>query len=376
MTTQTPHVGLTCRENFVRMMRRASPAWLPLDLPVTPPIVDELERRTGTRDVVAAFGLDFRGLGSGFVGRGRQAWLDAYAALGVALPPQVEIEAFGIAHVPPPPESVGEAYHFRTMLHPLETIESADAVAQLPWPALDADALVEHMRRQVQRIHAEGRVAMLGMECTVFESSWYLRGMDGLFMDMAEGGEVGQWLLEFFTRRSEVAAAAGAIAGVDVIGLGDDIGTQRGMMMAPDFWRTHLKPRLQRVVAAARRHQHADMFVRYHSDGDVRDVLDDLVEVGIDILNPVQPECMPHDEVIPRYADRLAFWGMIGTQTTMPFGTADDVRDAVRRCTRDAEAGRAIVVAPTHVLEPDVPWTNIEALVSAVKSVRLASVFV
>jgi uroporphyrinogen decarboxylase len=162
-----------------------------------------------------------------------------------------------------------------------------------------------------------------------------------------------------------------ARAGVDAIGLGDDVGTQRGMMMSVDFWREHLKPRLKRVIDAIRETQWDHIWIKYHSDGNITEILNDLAEIGVDILNPVQPECMPLAEVIPPYQDRLRFWGMIGTQSTMPYGTVDDVRAAVEECARFAREGAGIVVAPTHVLEPDVPWENIQALVDAVRAIRL-----
>jgi len=209
------------------------------------------------------------------------------------------------------------------------------------------------------------------MECTVFEFSWYLRGMDNLFGDLLEENGIADWLLDWFTEYSIRKGRLAARAGVDTIALGDDVGTQRGMMMSLDFWRRHLKPRLAKVIAAIRAAQTQPICIRYHSDGDIRQIIDELVEIGIDVLNPVQPECMPVDEVIARHKHHVGFWGIIGTQTTMPFGTPDDVRAAVAQCARHAREGAAIIVAPTHVLEPDVPWENIQALVEAVKAAKL-----
>ena len=96
--------------------------------------------------------------------------------------------------------------------------------------------------------------------------------------------------------------------------------------------------------------------------------MDDLIEIGVDILNPVQPECMDLEAVADQYQARLAFSGMIGTQTTMPFGTPGDVRAAVARCRSLHENGARLIVAPTHVLEPDVPWENITAFVEAART--------
>lgn len=361
---------LTPRDNFHRMMGHRDPAWLPLDLPMTPPVMDEMERRMGTRDARLAFDLDFDGVGARIASTSAQ-WKAALDALGCDLPANADYSSAGFVHVRPPAGDVGAAYHFSTMLHPLERITRVEQLPDLPWPDVAAPEAYAHLPQAVADIHAAGRVACAGMECTVFEQAWYARGMDNLYLDLIEGNGISDWLLDWHTRRSVQLASRYAAAGVDVIGLGDDIGTQRGMMMSPDFWRTYLKPRLKHVIDAIRAHQRQHIWIKYHSDGDIRDVLGDLVELGIDILNPVQPECMPAPEVIPAHQHHLAFWGLVGTQTTMPFGSPDDVRHVVHQCAQHARAGAAIVIAPTHVLEPDVPWSNIAALVEAVKQLRL-----
>ena len=108
-----------------------------------------------------------------------------------------------------------------------------------------------------------------------------------------------------------------------------------------------------------------DLLVQYHTDGDCSAVIPDLIEVGVDILNPVQPECMDPVEIKKAYGDRLSFSGTIGTQTTMPHGTTDDVRAAVKKMIETVGVGGGLMLAPTHVIEPDVPWENVVAFVEA-----------
>jgi uroporphyrinogen decarboxylase len=96
-------------------------------------------------------------------------------------------------------------------------------------------------------------------------------------------------------------------------------------------------------------------------------IIPDLIEIGVDILNPVQPECMDPGRIKGQYGDRLSFWGTIGTQTTLPFGTPGDVEDAVKRNIATVGVGGGLLLAPTHMIEPEVPWENIEALIAAVK---------
>jgi len=360
------------RENFQRMLQGRGPERLNLDLTMTPPVIDQVAQRTGSRDAVAVFDCAFRGLWVNFP-ENRAAWLTAFARIGAEVPDDAEICPWGTVHIKPPAESVGQAYHFRTMLHPLAAITTPEQLRTLPWPDYQNPIWYADLPARIDAIHAEGRVAVAGLECTIFEHAWYVRGMDNLFMDLADGNGIADFLLDFYTARSIKQAEEYTRAGIDCICLGDDVGTQRGMMMSVAMWREHLKGRLAAVIAAIRIAQKPGqhVWVRYHSDGDIRTIIPDLIEIGVDILNPMQPECMPLDEVIAKYQDRVAFWGLIGTQTLMPFGTPDEIRTFVDRCVQWHRAGARMIVAPTHVLEPDVPYANIEALAIAVHGAKI-----
>ena len=362
-------------ENFHRFMARDEPRWLPAHVSLTPPVLDVLRREMGTADVVEAFDLDFRvEWAFGDSPESHQAWREAFARLNIDLPADAEVGYCGITRRVPDPEKMGAAYHLREIIHPLAAIERIAQLESLPWPAESGPMDLGRLTRFVEDAHAHGKVALVPMECTVFEPAWYLRGMDNLLMDMVEGNEISLFLLDWFTRRSVAAARVACRAGAEVIGLGDDVGTQRGMLMSVEFWQTHLKPRLASVVAAIRDEQHAGrkVYVRYHSDGDIRPIIDDLIEIGVDFLNPVQPECMPLEDVIPRYQDRIAFWGTVGIQDLLPFGTPRQIREHVERCAAWVRDGARIIVAPTHVIEPDVPWQNLCALVEAIKGAKLS----
>ena len=121
---------------------------------------------------------------------------------------------------------------------------------------------------------------------------------------------------------------------------------------------------MQRIIAAARAVK-PDLPVFYHSDGNPSAIIPELIDIGVTILNPVQPECIDPVAVKQRYGNQLALWGTIGTQTTMPFGTPDDVRAEVRRRIETVGYDGGLVLGPTHSLEPDVPWENIVALYEA-----------
>jgi uroporphyrinogen decarboxylase len=147
---------------------------------------------------------------------------------------------------------------------------------------------------------------------------------------------------------------------VDIIITGDDVAGQQGMLMKLDLWREFLKPRLADTVRAVKQAR-SDAFVFYHSDGNVEAVIPELIEVGIDILNPVQPECMDPVKVKAKYGDQLSFWGTVSVQKTMPFATPDEVRAEVRSRIRTVGKNGGLILAPAHVLAPETPWENIVA---------------
>jgi uroporphyrinogen decarboxylase len=362
---------MNARENFHAMMSGGRPERLPFSLPATPPVEDLIEERTGVRGAELAFETDF-----GFVWvdyrEDRSRWEAALSELGVVLPKDVELGPFCIAHVAPPPESVGKAYHFRTMLHPLDRVTKVSQLENLPWPDTTDPRHYADLATRVGRIHTRSKVAWCGVECTAFETAWYIRGMDNLFQDLCDGNGIADWLLDYFTERSVNSGRAYAAAGADLVGLGDDVGMQTGMMLSVPMWRKHLKGRLAKVIEAIREGAGGRrVWVHYHSDGDIRPIIPDLIEIGVDILNPVQPECMQAMELARLYAPRLGLSGMVGTQTTMPFGTPDQVRHRIREIAAlHRDLGARVMVAPTHVLEPDVPFENILALVEETKAIR------
>ena len=202
------------------------------------------------------------------------------------------------------------------------------------------------------------------MQQTIWERAWALRGMENLMMDMMEESELAAFLLDWVTDLARQQAEFFVRAGADVLYLGDDVGMQRSPMMGMALYEQWLKPRLARVIEAARALK-PDLLVVYHSCGFVEPFIDHWIELGIDVLNPIQPECMDFGRLHARYGSRLSFHGGIGTQTTMPFGTPAEVREAVERMLRIAGPKGGLLVAPTHMLEPEVPWANIQAFIEA-----------
>ena len=151
---------------------------------------------------------------------------------------------------------------------------------------------------------------------------------------------------------------------MDLIFCGDDVANQNAMMFNPDTWRGLIHSRWAKLWRAVKQ-IHPDVRIKYHSDGNVMDIVGELIDAGLDILNPLQPECLDVDDVHRRFGERLSFDGCIGTQSTMPFGAPADVRRRVREVVDRYGSDGGLIVAPTHVIEPEVTVENVEAFVEA-----------
>ena len=205
---------------------------------------------------------------------------------------------------------------------------------------------------------------------TVWEASWYQRSMEELMVDMMTENESATLLFDKITGFACAKARAYAAAGTDILSLGDDIGTQTSIMLDVGLWEKWLQPRLIKVIRAAKEVK-PDILIFYHSCGYILPFIDKLIESGVEILNPIQPECMSFNEVCENFGSRLSFWGTLGTQQLLPYGTANDVYiQTINNLSRCGSKG-GIVIGPTHMVEPEVPWENLVAITEAVKEFEM-----
>ncbi|MBQ3141026.1 MAG: hypothetical protein IJC25_03585 [Clostridia bacterium] len=263
----------------------------------------------------------------------------------------------------------GSVEHFTHFVPCMDTFETPEEVYAFPLPDVLADYRWEGFAQRVAELKAADRIVVGSPAIQIFEPAWYLRGMETMLEDFYLRPEMARACLERLLPVKREIAVRLAEADVDVIVYGDDVAMQTGMMMSPAVWREFLKPLLADVIAAAKAVK-PDVLVYYHTDGDCTAIIDDLIEVGVEILNPVQPECLDPLAVYENYHDRLAVWGAIGTQTTMPFGTPEQVRSKTTELLQAACRHGKMVLAPTHLLEPEVPLENIDTFVKTVREFR------
>ncbi len=262
----------------------------------------------------------------------------------------------GCLHVP-----AGE-FHFTHWISPLRNAGSLADIEDYPWPDW-ASYSSEHFAEHVSRAHADGKVARVC--CThMYEDAWQVRGYEPFLMDMITEPEWAHYVLDRFMERNKLAAVAGAKAGADELHTGDDVANQNALMFSREHWREFIKAKWAEVYSAAKAIK-PDIKIWYHSDGNIIDIIPELIEIGVDIFNPLQPECVDLVEIKRQFGSQIVIDGAIGTQTTMPFGSPDDVRACVRERVETLGSDGALILAPTHVLEPEVPIPNILAFVEA-----------
>lgn len=349
------------RENLLSSLRRTGQEKVPVDMNLCPSQIAVFEKKYGHRDYATHFGLSHRGVG-----------IEMHPVTGVReyfreeLPESTVLDAWGVGHS----KGSEAAFHMTRMHHPLRGDRTMSEIQNYPLPRLKEDAAAK-LTHQVADLHERGLAAMGGMACTVWEIGWYLRGMDDLMDDMSNDDERAVVWLDRLTDHAISRIRTYAAAGCDLVQLGDDIGMQHAPMMAVPFWEQWLKPRLARIIRAGREVK-PDLLIFYHSCGFVTPFLEGLIDAGVDVLNPVQPECMKFADVHGRTRGRFSYWGTVGTQTTLPHGTPDDVRRVVRENLEQVGKNGGLVMAPTHLVEPEVPWENLEALVDEARKFTAA----
>lgn len=265
----------------------------------------------------------------------------------------------------------GSLHHFAHIESPLRQAKSLADLEGYPWPDVNAPQRFEGLAEQVSRLQEAG-FAVAAFAGSIFEQAWYLRSMQELMMDMHQEPAMAQCVLERTAAAQRYAAAEFARAGVDIVITGDDVAMQNGLMMSAATWRKYLKP-LQTATARAVKDARAETRVFYHCDGNVEALIPELIESGVEILNPIQPECMAPAEIKRKYGDRLSFWGTVSVQKTMPFGTPEAVRAEVRQRVREVGRGGGLILAPAHVLGPETPWANVVAFFQAADAEPIAA---
>jgi len=200
---------------------------------------------------------------------------------------------------------------------------------------------------------------------TIFETAWALRGFQKMLTDFYLNPDLAERLLDIPFQYHLTAAKKLTTMGVDMIWLGDDVGAQDSMIISPKMWRQFFKPLMAQFIAELKA-INPDLKIAYHSDGNIYPIILDLIEIGLDVLNPVQPKSMDPAILKKDFGDKLCFWGSIDEQHTLPFGSPEDVRNEIHTRLNTIGKDGGLIIGPTHHVQLDTPLENFWAMVNAI----------
>lgn len=198
-----------------------------------------------------------------------------------------------------------------------------------------------------------------------FEKANFARGIENFLADLAGDPEYAQKMLDFIIAKNMVMLENIVnMPDIDGILLGSDWGSQNDLLMSPECWRTMIAPGEKKEYELI---HSAGKDVWVHSCGDIRKIFSDITDMEVDVLNPIQPECMDVYKLKKDYGDKITFWGGISTQRTLPYGTPAEVEAETRKITEALSVNGGYIIAPSQEIQADVPFENLCALIDTAK---------
>jgi uroporphyrinogen decarboxylase len=254
-----------------------------------------------------------------------------------------------------------QGYYNAPIIHPLSGLDE-EKIPKYPLPDPRKRERFDALEALIAKY---GKTHFIGADLSgsLFEPAYHLKGMEELLMDMAGGESEAEVLLDRLCEFTGDLAEEALKRDIDWVWLGDDVGTQQGMIMSPALWRQWLKPRMAKLIKRIRGCR-PDAIVAYHSCGSVWPIVDDLAEIGINVLNPVQESAagMNQGEIKAKYGHALTLMCGVDTQQFLPSASPEAVKKAVREIDKKLSNGGGYILAVSHSVQPDVSLENIYAL--------------
>jgi uroporphyrinogen decarboxylase len=256
--------------------------------------------------------------------------------------------------------------YFEFHEYPLAHAQSVSDIENYHFPDPHAEGRFDNARAAIEK-YGKDYAIVADLETVFFETAWYLVGLEKLLTDMAMGEE---YVPLLFDKVMEVNVAIGKeliAMGADIIWAGDDFGGQNGMLISPDMWRMYFKPRIKEMFEEFRS-VNSNVKIAWHSCGSILPIIPDFIEIGLDILNPIQPlaKGMTPEHLKGNFGDELCFFGGIDIQNLLPNGTPQEIKKEVKRRIGILGDNGGYIIAPAHNIQDDTPVENILAFYEAV----------
>jgi len=313
---------------------------VPFYLMLRAEVEQEVEDELGVEDVNAAIGSSLEIINTGF----SDSLMDKIAENEYR-------DRFGVYH-----SSAGVGDSASPIQNPLNEV---DDLSKLQFPDPAEGKLFEGL----SSLSSE-RFSLAVKYCGLFERAWFLRGMENLMMDFYRNPEFVKELLDRIMEYNLGIIDEILEYPVDGIMLGDDWGGMDNLLMGPEIWDQFIKPRARQLY---RKVNESGLQLFVHSCGNIKELLPDLIEMGVDVINPVQVLAMNPLEIKQKYGDQVALFGGVSTQGVLPHGEPEEVKSAVRDAVNSLSQGGGFILAPDQELQMDVPMENILAFIETAK---------
>ena len=349
---------MTGKERTMAALERRELDRLPKSLRCTKEAQDALLTVTGTttkQELYDYLNIDFRWIGVPFIGPSNRA--------------QVPLGGEGYDFWGCYNKGITNNFntYYEITYHPLGKMTTVEEIENYDWPNLDwwdYSAMPEIIKREKQK----DDTCIMYFAGGAFESPWYMRGMEQFLIDIYAEPEIAEAIsrkvAEFYFQRA-LRVLEAADGQIDVVGSGGDIGGQNNLMLSPEKWRKHIKPYSAKLITPFKE---IGLKTFYHSDGAISPVINDFIEMGLDVLDPIQVGAagMTPEELYPAFGDRLSFHGAIDEVELLPHATPTEVYDETQRVMSILGQNNGYIVSPTHQVQGDTTPENVLAIYKAV----------
>ncbi len=347
-------------DNLRRAVEGLSPYWIPFTLDIgaisglTEPILKQFKEVTGSEKPDEYFDYDFRtcSLTAQFGG-------EDPARYHGDTPMETSFDEWGVGHW-----AGGDKGTYEKMFSPLSSAIDVVGVKDYPSPVIENSNFTATIENYKKRGYP-----VFGYAGSVYEWSWWLRGMERFMEDLILRPLIAEAITEKVASYTKKLAVGSAKAGIEVLCFYDDVGMQTGMQISPALWRHFIKPHWIDILSAVRSaYPHSIFFL--HSCGNISKILPDIVELGFHILHPVQPECMEFTEVRQEYGKDILLCATVSAQKIFPFAKPKEIRREIRRLKEICSIDNRCILTPSNMIQPETPWENIIAFVEEARSSR------
>ena len=309
---------------------------------------------TTDNELLKRLGVDFRYIFPDYIGpKDRHFDLSLFETLGK--------DIWGVERVP-----VKNVYgeYMEICKYPLKDIEDIEELDEYPWPKIewfDFNSLI----KKIEVLEEDNEYSIRINWSSVFEHSWYMRGLEQFLMDLVVNQDIANKIMEkvlsFWI--SIISESIKATKGrIDMVHFGDDVGGQESMLMSIDNWREMIKPWHKKIIIKC---NSLGVKTFYHSCGSIEPIIEDLIEIGLDVLNPLQfsAKGFPSpEELKEKYGDRLCFEGGMDVQTFLPFNSVEDIKKETKKLIRILGKNGGYIFESSHYIQPDTKPKNIMAM--------------